>query len=203
MARPRRADHLTKKAKRENYPARSIYKLEEIDQRLHLLKPGQKVLDLGAAPGSWTLYASKRVGPGGKVVSVDIAPLGIPVPANVLPLSLDMLETGPESLLRASSVERFDLVISDMAPSTSGHRLVDQQRSLRLFLAALETAGAVLRPGGGFVGKIFQSEDMDAARKRIRDLFEEERVIRPRGTRTESTEVYLVGLGRKFEMQCP
>ena len=195
--RRRRSDHFSRKARKERYPARSVYKLEEIDRRVRLLSRGARVLDLGAAPGSWTLYAAERVGPGGRVVAVDRAALSVGLPANATALEVDALSIEPAALLDAIGADGFDAVISDMAPRTSGHRFVDQTRSHRLFCRALELAGELARPGGAFVGKIFQGEDFDAARARLRELFAQDRVIRPRSVRSESYEVYLVGLGRR------
>jgi 23S rRNA (uridine2552-2'-O)-methyltransferase len=195
---PRRtADHFSKRARAEHYPARSIYKLEEIDRRVRLLKQGFTVLDLGAAPGSWTLYASKKVGPNGRVVAVDRAELTVGTPANVVYVQADALAIDPPALLAAIGVPAFDAVISDMAPRTSGHRFVDQSRSFELFCRAVELAADLCRPGGNFVGKIFQGGDFEVARGRLRALFEEVRVVRPASVRSESYELYLVGLRRK------
>lgn len=198
MGGPRRtADHFSKRARAEHYPARSIYKLEEIDRRVRLLKPGHSVLDLGAAPGSWTLYAAKKVGPSGRVVAVDRAALTVGTPANAVYIQADALAIDPAELLARVGGGGFDAVISDMAPATSGHRFVDQSRSFALFCRAAELAGALCRPGGGFVGKIFQGEDFETARGNLRELFAEVKVIRPQSVRTESYELYLVGLRRK------
>lgn len=198
MGGPRRtADHYSKKARAERYPARSIYKLEEIDKRVRLLKPGYKVLDLGAAPGSWTLYASQKVGPSGRVVAVDRAALTVGTPPNSVYVEADALSVDPAVLLAAGGVAGFDAVISDMAPRTSGHRFVDQSRSFELFCRAVAIAAELCRPGGSFVGKIFQGEEFETARGKVRELFEECRVVRPASVRSESYEVYLVGLRRK------
>jgi len=195
---PRRtADHYSKRARAERYPARSIYKLEEIDRRVRLIRPGFSVLDLGAAPGSWTLYASKKVGPKGRVVAVDRAALTVGTPANVVYVQADALAIDPPALLAEVGGNGFDAVISDMAPRTSGHRFVDQSRSFELFSRAVELAGALCRPGGNFVGKIFQGGEFETARGSLRELFGQVRVIRPASVRSESYEVYLVGLGRR------
>jgi 23S rRNA (uridine2552-2'-O)-methyltransferase len=198
LSGPRRtADHFSKKARAEHYPARSIYKLEEIDRRVRLLKPGMTVLDLGAAPGSWTLYASKKVGAKGRVVAIDRAQLTVGTPANVEVIQADALAVDPAELLARVGSAGFDAVISDMAPRTSGHRFVDQSRSFELFCRAVELAQALCRRGGSFVGKIFQGEDFETARSRVREHFSEARVIRPTSVRSESYEVYLVGLRRR------
>ena len=198
MGGPRRtADHYSKRARAERYPARSIYKLEEIDRRVRLIRPGFSVLDLGAAPGSWTLYASQKVGPKGRVVAVDRAALTVRTPANVVYVQADALAIDPPALLAAVGGNGFDAVISDMAPRTSGHRFVDQSRSFELFCRAVELAQALCRRGGNFVGKIFQGEEFETARGRVREQFTQVRVIRPQSVRSESYEVYLVGLRRK------
>jgi 23S rRNA (uridine2552-2'-O)-methyltransferase len=193
----RTADHFSKKARAEHYPARSIYKLEEIDRRVRLLKPGMTVLDLGAAPGSWTLYASQKVGPKGHVVAIDRAALTVGTPPNVEYIQADALAIDPAELLARVGSTGFDAVISDMAPRTSGHRFVDQSRSFELFCRAVELSAALCRKGGSFVGKIFQGEACETARGRVREQFAEARVIRPTCVRSESYEVYLVGLHRK------
>ena len=197
--RRRGSDHFSRRARAENYPARSIYKLEEIDRRLGLLRRGALVLDLGAAPGSWTLYAAERVGPEGRVIAIDRAALTVRLPGNVETLEADALAVDPAALLERTSGRRFDAVISDMAPSTSGDRFVDQSRSFQLFGRALEIAAELTAPGGHFIGKIFQGPDFEEARRQVRAAFEKARVLRPRSVRTESYEVYLVGLSRLRE----
>jgi len=190
-------DQFSRRARRENYPARSVYKLEEIDRRVRLVARGARVLDLGAAPGSWTLYAAERVGPAGRVVAVDVHSFKTGLPGNVLPLPADVMEVAPERLLEANGGEPFDLVISDLAPHTSGHRQLDQARSYVLFSRALELCALLLRPGGRFVGKIFQGADFPAARAEVRRLFEQEKLIRPEAVRSQSYEIYVVRLGRR------
>jgi 23S rRNA (uridine2552-2'-O)-methyltransferase len=190
----RRPDALTKAAKAKGYPARSVFKLEEIDRRVRLLRPGQRVLDLGAAPGSWSMYAAQKVGRAGKVLAVDLAPIGIAFGENVEIVQGDALELSNADLSRFAP---YDVVLSDMAPSTTGSKLADQARSAELFLRALAVAVALLSPGGSFVGKLFMSDEYTQARAALRAAFEEVRTIRPEGTRSSSFEVFLVGLRRK------
>lgn len=198
MAGQRRTrDHFTRRAKRENYPARSIYKLEEIDNKAKLLRTGDNVVDLGAAPGSWTLYAAKKVGLSGTVVAIDRAPITIGVPKNVVTMEASALDIEASSLREYCGEKGFDVVISDMAPRTSGQRFVDQSRSFELFCRALEIGDELLRPGGRFVGKIFQGEDFEAAREKVRQIFNKARIFRPQSIRSESYEVYLVGLDKR------
>jgi 23S rRNA (uridine2552-2'-O)-methyltransferase len=196
VARQRQiSDHFTKRAKQQSYPARSIFKLEEIDQKHRVFAPGHAVLDLGCAPGSWLLYASQRVGPAGLVVGVDRHSLKIGVPANARYLCADAL-TIDRATVAAVRPEPFDVVLSDMAPHTSGNRFVDQQRSLRLFLRALDLAVEYSRAGATFVGKVFQSEDVDGARARAGELFRTVRVLRPKATKKQSYEVYVLCMDR-------
>ncbi len=155
-----------------------------------LFKKGQRVLDLGASPGSWTLYAAQRVGPSGRVIGIDLAPSEIALPSHAELRVLDAFEADPASLGGP-----FDLVLSDMAPKTSGQRHADQYRSYELVMRALELAKAVLSRGGTFVAKIFQGAEFEQARDALRAVFDEVRVVRPRATRDESYEVFLVGRG--------
>lgn len=192
MARSRRPqDAYGKRARKEGFPARSIYKLEEIDRRVRLFRAGQRVLDLGAAPGSWTQYAATRVGAQGRVIGYDLKEVRGALPPNAEISVLDVFAIEP------SSLGRFDVVMSDMAPSTSGQKSLDQYRSFELFMRALGIAEEVLVPGGHFIGKIFQGGDFPNAKKAVASAFEEARVIRPDAVRSESYEVFLVGLRRK------
>jgi 23S rRNA (uridine2552-2'-O)-methyltransferase len=186
-------DSRTKLAKAQGYPARSVFKLEEIDERLHLLAPGQRILDLGAAPGSWSAYAAKRVGPSGLVLAVDLKPIEGFVGANVKTMVGDALVLSGELLTYAP----YDVVLSDMAPNTSGNRMRDQALSFELFSRALEVARGAGAPGGSFVGKLFMGPDFEAARAAVAESFETVRNVRPKGTRQNSVEVFLVGIGRR------
>jgi 23S rRNA (uridine2552-2'-O)-methyltransferase len=189
----KRPDAFTKAAKAQGYPARSVFKLEEIDRRVRLLRAGQRVLDLGAAPGSWSLYAAQKIGRAGKLLAVDLHELTVPLGPNARFSRGDALSLSNEDLALFAP---YDVVLSDMAPSTMGDRGADAARSVELFERALGVAGALLVPGGSFVGKLFMGEDFTRARDAARALFEEVRVIRPEGTRSTSVEVFLVGLRR-------
>lgn len=188
----RRPDHKTLAAKQQGFPARSVFKLEEIDRRVRLLRPGQVVLDLGAAPGSWAMYASGKVGRAGKVVAIDLSPIGALLGENVIVVEGDALTHGV-----VAEHAPYDVVLSDMAPSTTGSRLADQFRSYELCAGAISIAEQVLAVGGSFVGKIFMSDDFQRARDQLRNLCEEVRTIRPEAIRANSYEVFLVGLRRK------
>jgi 23S rRNA (uridine2552-2'-O)-methyltransferase len=192
-----RSDHFARRARRESYPARSVYKLEEIDRRIRLLAKGDAVLDLGAAPGSWTLFASEKVGPSGRVVALDRSPLEIAAQKNVTQIEADVFVVQTADLLGAINKDAYDAVISDMAPRTTGQRFIDQTRSHELFTRALELAVAICRPGGRFVGKIFQGPDFEEARSSLGRAFSKTRIIRPASVRSESFEIYLIGLDRR------
>jgi 23S rRNA (uridine2552-2'-O)-methyltransferase len=190
----RRPDAFTRAAKAQGYPARSVFKLEEIDRRVRLFREGQRVLDLGAAPGSWSMYASKRIGPKGSLLAVDLSPITGSLGANTKVTQGDALSLSNEDLALFAP---YDVVLSDMAPSTTGSKFADQARSFDLFMRAAEVAKALGAPGSAFVGKLFMSDDFQKARDALRALFEEARTIRPEGTRSGSGEVFLVGLRRQ------
>lgn len=190
-------DHYTRQAKKENYPARSVYKLQEVQKKYKVLKPGHRVLDLGCAPGSWLLFAAKQVGEKGCVVGVDLKPVKgkLPVQAKVhVGDVFDLTESFWEE-----QGERFNLVMSDMAPATTGNRNVDAARSFNLCEKALEVAKAKLQPGGHFVCKIFQGEDFQQFVQATRDSFEKHKIFKPQSCRKSSKEIYIIGLNRKQE----
>lgn len=190
----RRPDAFTKAAKAQGYPARSVFKLEEIDRRIRLFRQGQRVLDLGAAPGSWSMYAAKRIGGAGKLLAIDLSAITASLGPTVKVVQGDALALSNEAL---GVFAPYDVVLSDMAPATTGSKLADQTRSFELFMGAVEVARAHLAPGGTFVGKLFMSDDFVKARDALRALFDEVRTLRPEGTRANSSEVFLVGLKRK------
>jgi len=189
-------DARTRAAKASGYPARSVFKLKEIDERLKLLRRGMRVLDLGAAPGSWTLYASEHVGSEGRVLAVDLKNTELALPPNVTWMQGDALELGGDVFAAAAP---YDVILSDMAPSTSGSKVRDQAQSYELFMRALEVAVAVGKPGAHYAGKLFMSNDFQSARAALAGHFESVKVIRPEGTRQQSSELFLVGMGLKAE----
>jgi len=184
-------DFFSKRAKKEGYPARSVYKLMEINQRVRLLRSGQRVLDLGAAPGSWSLYAARQVGPKGFVLGIDRQAKQIKLPDNTRFLQADVLEFDETDL---QAEPPFHVVLSDMAPSTSGQRHRDQYLSFELFMRALDIARAVLLPNGDFAAKIFQGAEFQEARNAMSSTFTKVRIIKPKASRDESYEVFMVGL---------
>ncbi len=187
-------DHFTDKAKQAGFPARSVYKLEEIDRRVHLLKGGMRVLDLGAAPGSWSMYAAQKIGRNGKLLAVDLQPLRTALPPQATFVQGDALSLDNDALAMHAP---YDVVLSDMAPSTTGNRVQDQARSFELFMRALAVASSLTAPGGSFVGKIFMGDDLANARAELRKHFEGEKLIRPEGTRSVSYELFVVGSKRR------
>ncbi|HJN73642.1 MAG TPA: RlmE family RNA methyltransferase [Myxococcota bacterium] len=187
-ANPYRGDRFTKAAKKQGYAARSVFKLEEIDQRFGLLRRGQKVLDLGCAPGSWSRYVDEC---GASVVGVDIVETkGIP---GVF-LLRSVLKVTPERLRDALDGEA-DVVLSDMAPRTTGDRFGDHVRQVALARRALELCDALLRTGGAFVVKVFDGEDAPAFTDEVRHRFERVKRVKPEATRSRSVEFFLVGTG--------
>jgi 23S rRNA (uridine2552-2'-O)-methyltransferase len=190
----REQDSYGRKAKQEGYPARSVYKLEEIDQRYKLLRPGARVLDLGCHPGSWMIYAAQKVGPQGRVVGLDIKPTQTPA-AWALTLEADIYQLDLDAFAQEHGT--FDAVLSDMAPSTSGARDVDHLRSVALAEHARYFADKLLRPGGSFVVKVFMGGDFEPYVASLKTLFGQVSRLRPKGTRAESREIFVIGKERR------
>jgi 23S rRNA (uridine2552-2'-O)-methyltransferase len=188
-------DSYTARARREGYPARSVYKLAEIQKSYGVLKEGGSVLDLGCVPGSWLLYASKTVGERGRVVGVDIAPLSIPLPANARFVQRDLLSVNKAFFEAVAGP--FDAVLSDMAPSSTGSKFVDACRSLEVSQAALDIASRVLKAKGAFVCKIFYGPDFKSFSDRTKAFFRKVAHVKPKSTRKASKEIYVVALGKK------
>ena len=188
-------DHYFRRAKKEGYSARSVYKLEEIDRRVRLFRPGQRVLDLGCHPGSWLQYCARAVGKRGLLVGVDTRRISIELPPHVHFIQADVFELLPTDLYQIS--EDFDVVLSDLAPATTGMRSVDSSRSLALFQRALTLADDLLVPGAHFLGKIFQGSGFEEMVKDLKSRFDKVKVIRPRATRSQSKEIYVVAMGKK------
>ncbi len=189
------ADHYTRQAKKENFAARSVYKLQEIQKKHHILKRGARVLDLGCAPGSWLQFAAKAIGPDGRLVGIDLKPVTIALPGNATVITDDVAEL--ENHLARLGIEGFDVVLSDMAPATTGNRHVDEARSIGLCEAALYIADRFLAAGGSFVCKIFQGGDYNAFTGAVRQRFAKQTATRPQSTRKASREVFVIGLEKK------
>ena len=188
--RSTRRDRFHQKAKREGFVARAVYKLAEIDERYELFGPGDRVLDLGCAPGSWLQYARTKVGESGKLVGIDRFALRAPIPGARL-LQGDVTTISIAEL--RGDLPAFDVVLSDMAPDTSGVRQLDQARSEMLFERALEIAVAVLAPGGNFLGKLFQGPDFKKLTEQVRAKFATQKTAKPASSRQISIEQYVIG----------
>jgi len=188
-------DYYFKKAKQENYPARSIYKLEEAQLKHHFIKPGDKVLDLGCHPGSWSLYAAKIVGVGGAVVGVDLQKsntAALSGAARIEFICLDIFDTDFSGLL--SGKTPFQVVISDLAPKTTGIKFTDHLKSIELSRRALAIAALSLCRGGHFYCKVFQGEDFPDFVNEVRHYFSKTKIVKPKSSRVESREVFVLGL---------
>jgi 23S rRNA (uridine2552-2'-O)-methyltransferase len=188
--RRHRHDSFFRKARNEGFAARAVYKLEDIDKRVRLFHAGARVLDLGCRPGSWMQYAVKVVGAHGKVVGVDRLPLPAPV-AGAHVILADIYTLSDEELL--CGLAAYDVVLSDMAPDTTGIRATDQARSANLVEEALARSERLLAPLGAFVAKVFQSPEVERLRKRMGQRFKEVKLLKPEASRQQSTELYLVG----------
>lgn len=187
-------DEYVKKAQQEGWRSRAVYKLIEIDEKDRLLKPGMTVVDLGAAPGSWSEYAARKVGDKGKVIALDILPMD-PIPG-VNFIKGDFREDEIyEQLLKVIGEKPVDLVMSDLAPNISGMKAVDQPRAMYLAELTLELAHKVLRPGGDMLLKAFTGEGLDKFKREIRQHFSKLIVRKPKASRPRSPEIYLLARG--------
>lgn len=186
-------DHYTRRARQEQWRARSVYKLKEMDARFKILRKGSKVLDLGCHPGSWSQYCLSIVGAEGLVVGIDLIPVKKLPAGNFHFIQADIHEI--DKVLPADLMLRIDAVLSDMAPATTGSRVTDSARSFELGLKALETAENVLNKGGVFVCKLLEGEPVKDFVAKVNTRFNEVRIFRPKATRKRSSEVYVVGKG--------
>jgi len=202
------------KAKREGYPARSVYKLEEIDKKYRIIKRGSKILELGASPGSWLKYCLNKIGKDGHIVAIDLERPSLALTAQVDFIQEDIFKVEAASLqcntnglgLHAEGQQSsrqsnsFDLVLSDLAPRTSGIKEVDQARSMELAKRAIDIGGDVLKKGGDILVKLFESGDVPNLRKELSSLFSKVDLERPKAVRHGSSEIYLLGFGFRSTM---
>lgn len=188
-------DFWASKARKEGYPARSVYKLEEIDKRFHIVRRGMRILDLGAAPGSWSLYAMKALAGSGSVTAVDLKVISLPA----------LLRQGGFRFMRADLLAEstctalgdggpYDLVLSDAAPDTTGNRTVDTERSAALVRGVVAIADRLLTPGGRLVVKLFQGGEERDILAAMRERFGTARNFKPKASRDNSFEVYCIGV---------
>jgi 23S rRNA (uridine2552-2'-O)-methyltransferase len=182
-------------AKSKGYRSRAAFKLLELDSKFHFLKKGARVLDLGAAPGGWSQVAAQRIGDSGYIVAIDLLEME-PLPGVEI-FHADLTDPEIPARLKQALGGSADLVLSDMAASTTGHRATDHLRTTALLEAALDLAEDVLKPGGAFVGKVFQGGATGDLLARIKKSFREVKHVKPPASRAESVELYLVALGFK------
>lgn len=187
-------DPYVQRAQADGYRARAAYKLTEIDERDHLLRPGAVVVNLGAAPGSWCQIAVKRCGPKGRVLALDLLPMEAVAGVNFL-LGDFTEDAVLEEFERRLDGARVNVVLSDMAPNLSGVATVNQARSIHLCELALDFAVRHLKPGGQFLVKVFQGEGFMAFRQQMESAFASVQVRKPKASRDRSAEVYLLGKG--------
>lgn len=182
-------DFYFQKAKEENYPARSVYKLKEIEEKFQLFEKGDKVLDLGCAPGSWLIYISDKIGEQGMVTGIDMQSVNIPFKQNMQFMKADVLNLDEIEFL----LDYYDVIVSDLAPATSGIKSLDAEKSLELCEEVFKIAENHLHPSGNFVCKIFESESSEVLFKKIKRKFEFAKKFRPQAVRKGSREYYIVG----------
>lgn len=188
----KKEEYYTEKAKKEHYPARSVYKLQEIDKKYKIFKNRDNVLDLGACPGSWLLYISEKIGSKGTVVGTDIEDINIPKKENIIFYKKSVFDFKEEDFSK-----KFDSVVSDMAPKTTGVDFVDAGKSFELSEEAFRIANLFLKSGGNFVCKIFDSELSQELFKEVEKSFEFSKRFKPKAVIKKSKEFYIVGKGFK------
>ncbi|MGX5175201.1 23S rRNA (uridine(2552)-2'-O)-methyltransferase RlmE [Aliikangiella sp. IMCC44653] len=189
-------DVYVKRAQEEGVRSRAVYKLEELDQKDQLLKPGITLVDLGAAPGGWSEYAAKKVGSKGRIIATDILAMDYLDGVNFIQGDFRE-ESVLNQILEAMDNQQADLVISDMAPNISGVDAIDQPASMYLVELALDLARQILKPGGNFVVKVFQGEGFDQYKQEVKQSFKVLKVRKPKASRPRSREVYVFGQGFK------
>lgn len=195
-------DYYFKKAQKEGYPARSVYKLEEANLKYGFLKKGSKVLDIGSYPGSWSMYSAKVIGPQGLVVGVDLQAGKRRAESGRAPIEFVRGDIMADETVAAVTVfaREFHVVLSDMAPQTTGHKWSDHQKSLVLCRRALSLACQVLATGGVFYCKVFDGEDCREFVEEVRGFFGKVKIVKPKSSRSESRELFVLGQGFKGKL---
>ena len=188
-------DHYFHKAKKDGYAARSAYKIEEIDKKYRIIRTGNKVLDLGCSPGSWLQYVSRKVGKSGQVLGVDLQPVKISLPSHVKVIQADIFELTDEDLKINGG--QADVILSDMAPKTSGIRTTDVRRSFELNKKVLYLANDILCTEGSLLVKAFQGKLLDELCSEFRKMFAQVKLCKPKSSRPESVEIFILGTGKK------
>jgi 23S rRNA (uridine2552-2'-O)-methyltransferase len=189
-------DYYFKKAKKDQYPARSVYKLEEVQAKYRFMRRGDSVLDLGCYPGSWSLFAAETVGPKGVVVGVDLQQADEPARPDSAPIHwLCQDITAPELIPLVRRIRpAFKVLISDLAPKTTGNRWADAQQSINLVRRTLALAETLLLDHGHYICKVFQGEDFPAFVEEVKQRFAMVKVLKPKSSRVESREVFVLAM---------
>lgn len=188
-------DHFLKKSRRENYRSRAVYKLEEIDNKYKLFKPGMAVLDLGAAPGSWSQYVVNSLKNKGKVIAIDLLPI-VPI-EGVYIIEGDIRDQANRDEINQKAQGKIDVLLSDMAPDTTGVHHADTENSALLVHLALDMAEKLLKPGGSFVAKVFEGAEYKELLDRTKRMFSFAKTFNPKASLTRSREIFLVA--QKFK----
>lgn len=191
----RTKDFFYKQAKEEGVVARSFFKIEDLDQKYRLIRPGFRVMDVGAAPGSWIQYIHKKIGDDGFVFAMDLNPLNIGIPDNVDFLQINIFDITPEEIFDKHGI--FDVIISDVAPRTTGSDFVDQTKSYQLCEHVRNIAIKVLKKNGNMICKMYQSGDTKPFVEDMKKVFTEVKIQKPESSRKQSREIFIVGLGKK------
>ncbi|MBN2657020.1 MAG: RlmE family RNA methyltransferase [Spirochaetales bacterium] len=193
MANREKPDFYAEKARKEGYPARSVYKLEEIQKKFNIIRPGYKIIDVGASPGSWTMYALRQTKGQGLVVGADLKPMGLKQSyPNFFFMQGDIFDE--ETIGFLAQKGPYDTILSDAAPSTTGNRTIDTGRSYSLVERIIGLAEPLLKEGGSMVVKIFQGGDEKDLLEYMRTLFGSVKILKPKAVRKESFETYFIGL---------
>lgn len=187
-----RKDHYYRKAKEKGLASRAVFKLEELDQHFHLIKSGDKVLDLGCAPGGWLQYISKKVGPQGRGLGIDLLEVKANLPKNISILQGDATQESMQKLCIEKLGTEAQLIVSDMSPNLSGIKFKDNYESYLLGLTVLKVAQKILKKGGSMVLKIFPGDELAEFKNKLLDNFDEVKTYIPQATRKGSSEIYLI-----------
>jgi len=190
-------DEFVKQSQRDGYRSRAVYKLQEIQERDRIIRPGMSIVDLGAAPGGWSQYALGQIGKNGAVVAMDILPME-PLPGVAFVQGDFREDEVLDELLAVLDGREIDLVMSDIAPNISGMEAVDQPRAMYLAELAVDFADRVLRPGGDLLVKVFQGEGFDELLKDLKQRYDKVIMRKPKASRPRSREVYALARGRKI-----
>lgn len=183
-------DHYLQKSRIDDFRSRAAYKLEEIDQKYKLIKPGQKILDLGAAPGSWTQYALRKVNGKAKVIAIDLLEIA-PIEGAII-IRGDIRAPENQARIIELAPHGLDIILSDMAPDTTGVHFADTENSALLVHLALDIAEKLLKPGGSFVAKVFEGAEYLPLLQRTRKLFGFAKSFNPKASLTRSREIFMV-----------